>query len=41
MELILGFTSTKRTEIRDRALQLFYSFAPYAQSCRGKRGRAC
>ena len=36
MELMLGFTCTKRTEIRDRAVQLFFSFAPYAQSCRGK-----
>ena len=41
MQLMLGFTRTKRIEIRDRAVQLFYSFAPYAQSCRGKRGRAC
>jgi len=41
MQLMLGFTRTKRIEIRDRAVQLFYSFAPHAQSCRGKRGWAC
>ena len=35
VELMLAFVGTKNTAVRDRAMQLFFSFAPYALSRRG------
>ncbi len=33
IDLILDFINAKNTAVRDRAMQLFYSFARHAQSC--------
>lgn len=35
VELMLDFIGTKNTAVRDRAMALFFSFAPHALSCRG------